>query len=89
MTENNKNKEREFEPESIRFFRELLDEAKKENSSKTFKLDEEDIMPNSKQKRRVIFCSDSLWKQIENRAVSYRVSNSSALRYVLEKGLSF
>ncbi|MDP4012577.1 MAG: hypothetical protein Q8R00_03150 [Candidatus Nanoarchaeia archaeon] len=86
--ETKENKEHVFEPQSIQFFRRLLEESKKDNNLKTFKLAEEDIMPNSIQKRRVVFCKDELWKQLENRAVSYKVSISSALRYVVQKGLS-
>ncbi len=85
--ETKENKEPVFEPQSIQFFRKLLEESKKDNNFKIFKVSEEDIMPNSIQKRRVIFCKDKLWKQIENRAVSYKVSISSALRHVLQKGL--
>ena len=86
MTANSKNKETVFEPESIRFFRELLEESKKDKS-KTFKLAKEDIMPSPIEKRRVINCNDKLWEHIEQRAMKYNVHVSAALRYVLAKGL--
>lgn len=89
MQQNNINKENIFEPKSIQFFRRLLEESKQDNKPKTFKIAEEDFMPNSIQKRRVIFCNDNLWKAIENRAFTYKVSISSALRYTLQKGLNF
>ncbi len=88
MSENTKNKEPVFEPKSIQFFRKLLEESKKDSEFKTFKLSEDDVMPNSIQKRRVVFCNDNLWKQLENRATTYSVSLSSALRHMLQKGLA-
>lgn len=88
MIENKKDPENVFEPKAIQFFRKLLEESKKSDNPKEFKVADEDIMPNSIQKRRVIFCRDDLWKLIEDRARLYSVSNSSALRLILKQGLT-
>ena len=44
-----------------------------------------EAMPTRIQKRRVVYCNDSIWEIIENNAFSKELSNSASLRDLLIK----
>lgn len=74
---------------SVQLLKGLIKEAKdysKDNNLK--KQIKEEVMPSSLKKRRIIYCEDNLWKKIEEKSQKECTSMSSALRIILEKGLS-